>query len=250
MSREKRRLIQVDVELNGQQIAKRPLSFRLVTDQWIPTAVCELIYPATVDIGGDGDDIVIALKTPDSSHVLFTGHVYNVKVYGNERRLNLTDGYKNLFDTVVTPAYRKETAAVILSDTLDAAGITDQAITCPDVEIPRFSLPQTRAPQVLSYLIKTLRSFGFSGLRYFFDAENTFRFGTASDSAINPGEPLSLETGRNIIAKYPEKIITLPVAFRHSQEIEVDGVAVTATRTELVLTARRSSLAIRVKEKE
>lgn len=247
-SEQKRRLVQVDVSLSGQRIAKRPLSFRLVTDQCLPTAICELEYPSSVDFGKDGDEIVVSLKTPESSSLLFTGQVYDAKVYGSARRLSLADGYKKLFDTTLSTAYRKEAAGVILSDILDAAGIADRNITCPDVEIPRFSHAEKTVVELLASLIETLKSFGFSGVRYFFDAENIFRFGTIDDSAVNTGEVLSLETGKTIIEKRPGRIVTFPAAFRHSQNLEVDGMSLIATRTELVLSAHRSYLAIRVKE--
>lgn len=245
---QKRRLVQVDVSLSGQRVAKRPLSFRLVTDQCLPTAICELEYPSSVQFGKDGDEVVVSLKTPEKTTVLFTGQVYDAKVYGNVRKLSLADGYKKLFDTALSTAYRKEAAGVILSDILDAAGITDRQITCPDVEILRFSHAEKTAVELVASLVETLKTFGFSGLRYFFDAENLFRFGTIDDSAVNTGEALSLETGRTIIEKRPERIMTFPAAFRHSQILEVDGVSLVATRTELVLSARRSYLAIMVKE--
>ncbi len=247
-SEQKRRLVQVDVTLSGQRVAKRPLSFRLVTDQCLPAAICELEYPSSVAFGKDGEEVAVSLKTPEKTAVLFTGQVYDAKVYGNVRKLSLADGYKKLFDTALSTAYRKESAAVILSDILDAAGITDREITCPDVEISRFSHAEKSAVELIVSLMGTLKTFGFSGLRYFFDAENLFRFGTIDDSAVNSGDPLSLETGRTIIEKRPGRILTFPAAFRHSQSLEVDGTSLVATRTELVLSARRSYLAIRVKE--
>jgi hypothetical protein len=246
-SEQKRRLAQVEVSLSGQRITKRPLSFRLVTDQSLPAAICELEYPSSVELGKAGDEVAVSLKTPDKTAVLFTGQVYDAKVYGSARKLSLADGYKNLFDTALSTAYRKEAAAVILSDILDAAGITGRDVTCPDVEVPRFSHAEKSAVDLIASLIETLKTFGYSGLCYFFDAENIFRFGTIDDSAVNTGDALSLETGRTIIEKRPERIMTLPAAFRHSQSLEVDGTSLVATRTELVLSARRSYLAIRVK---
>jgi hypothetical protein len=69
----------------------------------------------------------------------FSGTVYAENTDGAYRELFLADGYKKLCDTGFTAAYRKEKAANILDDMLGAAGITEKAVTCPDVEPARFS---------------------------------------------------------------------------------------------------------------
>jgi hypothetical protein len=125
----------LSVQINGTEIKQRPAYFRLITDRGIPSILAELNYPSDFEQGEAGDKIRIELVQDAEQNLLLTGIIYDAHVHGAYRNLLLTDGYKQLCDTQVTPAYRKEKALVILRDTLDAAKITEAAITCPAVEL-------------------------------------------------------------------------------------------------------------------
>jgi hypothetical protein len=174
--------------------------------------------------------------------LLFTGEIYDAKIHGACRDLALTDGYKKLCDTLFNPAYRKEQAKVIVEDALGAAGIGEQKITVPPVKIARFSLVSSPVKICLDLLIKALEEHGCHGLRYFFDAENTFRFGTLDDTAINEGEAVSLETAKSIIRTGAGWVETLPLPVRHSQEVTINDIAMKTCRTDLLVSQDRSRL--------
>ena len=229
----------LEITLNGAVVERRPVSFRLITFQGQPSVISQLFYPADVESGRAGDKIEIRLVSGMERVLYFTGEVCDAHVRGAHRELLLTDSYKKLL-APFTPAYRKEKAKIILGDILDKAGITKQKIACPDIEIARFSTNTCGMNIVLNLLIDALTSYGFSGLRYFFDAEDTFRFGTIADSAKNEGAVPRFESGKNIIRKGQSWAQTLPVPLRHSQDVTVDGTAFVTYITDLDISQRRS----------
>jgi len=234
------------VSINGVSIEKRPVFFSLMTDEGIASVVSVLKYPADSGIGKSGDAIKISLD--DHERLLFTGRILAAKIHGAYRDLILTDSYSKLFVTPIIAAYRKETAKVILQDTLDSAGIEKTSITCPDVEIARFSTEKITACLCVKLLIKTLEEHGHEGLRFFFDAEDVFRFGTADDTGKNVGAVYEFETGKNILRKGDGKIEVLPLPIRHSQEVKVDGVKLIAGRTNLSVSGSHSLLTLWLRE--
>jgi hypothetical protein len=151
---------------------------------------------------------------------------------------------KKLCDTAIAAAYRKETAQVILQDTLDAAGIVRTAVTCPAVEIGRFSTEKIPADMHVRHLIKALEEHGHMGLRFFFDAEDVFHFGTAADTGKNEGAVFAFETGKNILKTREGVIEVLPLPIRHSQKVTVDGAELITTRTDLTVAGSRSRLVL------
>jgi hypothetical protein len=180
--------------------------------------------------------------------LLFTGSIYKVYEVGKLRVLALSDGYKKLYNTKVNPAYRKEKAKIILQDTLDAAGIRDTAITCPEVVFGRFSMMNVRAVQCLALLIQALESQGVEGLRYFFDEQDVFHFGTREDTGVNEGEVIAFESGKDIITKGEGYIEVLPLPIRHSRQVLLDGVNRETVRTEVSICRGHSRLKLWVKE--
>jgi hypothetical protein len=203
-----------------------------------------------MDAGNAGDPVTVRLSFADEQHLLFTGEIYSAGVHGAYRNLALTDGYRKLCDTGIIAAYRKETAAVILQDTLDKAGIGNTAITCPAVEMARFSTENIPADRCIKLLIKALEEHGHKGLRFFFDAEDTFRFGTAEDTGKNEGPVFEFETGKNILKKGEGFIEVLPLPIRHSQTVMVDGTELCACRTDLTVSGKRSRLKLWLRKPE
>jgi hypothetical protein len=143
---------------------------------------------------------------------------------------------------MVVNAYRKETAKGILQDTLDAAGITDSSITCPAITLARFSTDTITADMCIDLLIRAMEQHGAGDLRFFFDAENIFHFGTSEDTGRNEGIEIALETGKNIIRRGAGFVETLPLPLRHSQSLTIDGIPVETIRTDLSVSQRRSRL--------
>jgi hypothetical protein len=188
--------------------------------------------------------VQVHLLLDGNEHLLFTGEILAAGIHREYRDLILTDGYSKLFTTTVTAAYRKETAGVILRDTLEKAGIDSAAITCPAVEIARFSTEKISAYLCIKLLVKTLNEYGYTGYRFFFDAMNTFRFGTIDDAGKNNGPVYEFEIGKNILKKGIGKIDILPLPIRHSQEVAVDGAKLITSRTELSVSGLRSRLTL------
>jgi hypothetical protein len=170
-----------------------------MTDRGFPNTVAQLYYPSTVAAAAPDDRVTVSLSDGGEENLYFTGTVFDARPHGEYFDMALTDDYAKLCKTMVCPAYRKEKAAVILKDTLDAAGITAIKITCPEVTVHRFSTVTIPAGECVSLLIDTLKGYGHTSLRYFFDRDNTFRFGTLEDTAKNEGKPYELESGKNVL---------------------------------------------------
>jgi hypothetical protein len=238
----------LEVSIGGSVADKQPARFELITDQGLPSVMAKLIYPADTVTASVDDPVVVSLVAGEKKDILFTGVVCNAKTHGAVYDLTLADGYKKLFDTMVTPAYRKETAKVILQDTLDAAGITDAKITCPTVTLGRFSLNSISAAMSIKLLITALEEHGEAGLRFFFDADDVFHFGTGNDTGKNEGEAIALETGNNIVKTGDGRVAVLPLPIRHSQAITIDGTALETVRTDLTVSGKYSRLVLWVKE--
>jgi hypothetical protein len=145
----------LNISIGGTAVEKRPSLFRLATDQDFHSVIAGLRFPADAEIGKKGDPVTVSLSLADENHLLFTGEIYSANTYGAYRDLALTDGFKKLCDTDIIAAYRKEKASVILQDTLDKAGIDKTAITCPEVEMARFSTEKIPADQCLKQLINS-----------------------------------------------------------------------------------------------
>jgi hypothetical protein len=235
----------LQVSIGGQAVTDRPAAFTLVTDRAFPSVLARLSYPARAEAGAAGDAITISLLNGDVEDLYFTGMIYAVKPQGPLRVLYLTDGYKTLCDTEVTPAYRKETAAAILTDTLDAAGITETRVTCPSVEMLHFATAAIPAADCIGLLLKALEEYGQTGLRYFFDVKDVFRFGTLEDTGTNTGSAVyDLKTGEAIVRRGDGWVETLPIPVRHSQKILIDGIETITTRTDLRVSGGRSRLRV------
>jgi hypothetical protein len=156
----------------------------------------------------------------------------------------LTDSYQKLCDGEYAAAYRKEKAAVILEDMLGAAGLSDTLITCPDVELARFSTRTMPCRQIIDLLIDALKEHGFTGLNYFFDAKDVFHFGTAGDTGMNEGDAYTFESAKNILKTGPLWIETLPAPIRHTQKVTVNGTELLTVRTDVAISGKRSRLAM------
>ena len=171
------------VNINGTLVEQRPIEFSLWTDRCGHGVISHLLYPLDMESGARGDVVEVLLAEGEEESLLFSGVVGNEgTVQGNYRKLYLVDGCDKLYDTFVVPAYRKEKVSVMLQDTLEAAGISDRAISCPDVELARLSLDRVTAAFFIELLAKVLEEYSFSDIHWFFDSKNVFRFGTIEDS--------------------------------------------------------------------
>jgi hypothetical protein len=238
----------LEVSIHEEAVVLQPSQFTLTTDQGFPSVMAALSYPRERAIGFPGEEIRVSLMSGEASMLLFTGSIYKVYEVGKLRVLALSDGYKKLWDTKVNPAYRKEKAKIILQDLLDAAGIEDTAITCPAVALGRFSTVSISAARCMVLLIKALEEHGFAGLRYFFDEQDVFHFGTGEDTGVNEGELIAFESGKDIITKGEGYIEVLPLPIRHSRQVLLDGVNRETVRTEVSICRGHSRLKLWVKE--
>jgi hypothetical protein len=238
------------VSIDGTTIDERPVEFSLWTDKSGHGVIAYLLYPFSMDKGSQGDAVVISLADGENETVLFTGFVSALgKIRGAYRKLYLSDDYEKVYGTFITPLYRKEKVSIMLQDTLDAVGISDTAITCPELELARLSLDRVSAAFFLDLLVKVLEEYGFSDMKWFFDSNNVFHFGTFEDTGKNEGEEVSalvggeniLRTGIDLWGRWLE---VLPLPLRHSQKITVDGEEMVTIRTEMLVSARHSRLKV------
>ncbi|MDR3356038.1 MAG: hypothetical protein LBO04_02510 [Spirochaetaceae bacterium] len=238
----------LEVSIGGSVVEKRPSSFKLATQRGFHSVVSRLLYPADSEVGASGDDITVSLASDDRTDLYFTGKVYSADINGSYRELLLTDGYKKLCDTDFTAAYRKEKAGTILDDILGAAGISETAITIPEVEMARFSTQTVSARICIDLLADALKGHGAEGLLYFFDEKDVFHFGTPDDTGKNEGEVFAFETGKNIVRKGAGFIEVLPRPVRHTQNLTVDGKEYQTIRTDLTVSRGISRLTLYLKE--
>ncbi|GHU01857.1 hypothetical protein FACS1894147_02530 [Spirochaetia bacterium] len=237
----------LEVSIGGSVVEKRPSSFKLATQQGFHSVVSRLLYPADSDVGNAGDDITVSLVTDDITNLYFTGTIHSANIHGAYRELFLTDSFKKLCGTDFAAAYRKEKAATILDDILGAAGITEKSVTCPAVELARFSTQTIPARSCIDLLIDALTAHGARGLHYFFDEKNVFHFGTEADTGKNTGEVFEFESGKNIVQKGAGFIEVLPYPIRHTQSVKVDGKEYQTVRTDLIVSRVTSRLTLYLK---
>jgi len=238
----------LEVSIGGAVPERRPSSFRLRTDRDCHSTIASLEFPPDADVGGKGDPVTVHLSADGRRSLLFTGEIFSVQDMGSLRKVWLADGYAKLCNASVNAAYRKETATAILKDALDAAGIEKTAITCPDVEVARFSTGTVFADRLIEILVGTLAEHGHRGIRFFFDETDTFHFGTSGDAGRNPGETREFKTGANIVAKGDGWIETLPLPIRHSTRAVVDGRKLWVRATELRVSGTTSRLRLWLSE--
>jgi hypothetical protein len=234
----------LSVSIGGSAVGPHAVSFRLRTASGFHSVAARLLYPADSDTGNVGDDITVSVITDNKTDLYFTGKIYSAASQDSTRELLLTDSYQKLCAEEYAAAYRKEKAAVILEDILGAAGIGDTLITCPDVELARFSTRTMPCRRIIDLLIDALKEHGFTGLAYFFDAKDVFHFGTANDTGINEGEAYAFESAKNILKTGSRWIETLPAPIRHTQKVTVNGTERLTVRTDVTISGKRSRLAM------
>ena len=238
----------IEVSTGGAAIADYPAQFTLSTRAGFHAATARLLYPADSEAGNTGDDITVSLVSDDKSGLYFTGVVYSANTHGKYRELLLADSYKKLCETDFTAAYRKEKAASILDDILGAAGINEKSVTCPGVELARFSTQTIPARLCIDLLIDALKEHGEEGLAWFFDEKDIFHFGTARDTGRNDGEAETFETGKNIARSGSGWIEVLPRPIRHTRKITVNGEPLITTRMDLAVSLLSSRLVLYLRE--
>jgi hypothetical protein len=238
----------LEVAVGGKTVEKRAAGFRLATQRGARSAIARLVYPADAGVGAVDDEITVSLTEGDKTGLYFTGTVYSVNVRGARRELLLTDSYKKLCDTGYTCAYRKEKAATILDDILGAAEISKKSVTCPGIEMARFSTQKIKARQCIDLLFDALASHNERGLVYFFDEKDVLHFGTAEDTGKNEGDIFEFETSKNILRSGSGRIEVLPCPVRHTQKVKVDGRELVTVRTELYASQRLSRLTLWLRE--
>jgi hypothetical protein len=234
----------IEVSIGGTVVEKRPSEFRLMTQTGFHSALSRLRYPADSGIGITGDDVAVSLVSGGTRDLYFTGTIYSANERGTYRELGLTDSFQKLCETSFTAAYRKEKAASILDDMLGAAGITEKSLTCPDVELARFSTSAVTVRFCLDLLIDALKGHGEEGITYFFDEKDIFHFGKALDTGKNEGGAFSFETGKNILRTGSGWIEVLPRPIRHTQTVMVDGRELQPVRTDLTVSQKRTRLVL------
>jgi hypothetical protein len=238
----------IEVSIGGSVVDERPSKFELTTHAGSHSVSARLLYPAETETGAIGDEITVSLASDDVSDLYFTGVIYSANTHGKYRELLLADGYKKLCETDFTAAYRKEKAAAILDDILGAAGIDKKSVTCPDVEMARFSTPSVPARRCVDLLIAALREHGEEGLTYFFDEKDIFHFGTPRDTGKNEGKAETFETGKNIVRSGSGWIEVLPLPIRHTQDITVNGRPLITARTDLTVSRSSTRLLLFLRE--
>lgn len=236
----------LEVELNGQLTDTRACRFNLVTQKGFSSVFATLHFPTGSKDGKKGDSIKVYIADKESKDLYFTGTVYNATEIDNYRKLFLTDGYWKLCHTSFTASYRKEKASSIVSDVLDAAGVSEKSVTVPDVELARFSTKELSAHLVLDILLDALKEHGARDITYFFDEKDCFHFGTPKDTGKNTGKTFCFNTKETIFSHSADWIETLPSPIRHSMKVTVDGVSKEVIRTDLTVQEGVSRLILHV----
>jgi hypothetical protein len=234
----------IEVSIGGSVTEKRASEFRLYTQSGFHSVTARLLYPADSEAGNAGDKITVSLVSDKKTDLYFTGEVHTAARRDGYRELILTDSYKKLCGTDFTAAYRKEKASFILDDILAAAGITEKSVTCPDVELARFSTLTIKCRNCLDLLIDALKEHGVTGINYFFDEKDVFHFGTKDDTGKNDGEAFGFENAKEILRRGTGWIEVLPRPVRHTQTVTVDGKEAVTVRTELRVSRRLTRLVL------
>lgn len=220
--------------------------FSLYTDRDLPVVRAALRLPGRITKDFAETQLSVGFRyNGGPSWTAYTGHVMRSYVDRGETALILREAPAKFFDAAISGSYRQEKAPRILSDLLDAGGITQKKVTCPSVMIDRFAFENLPPFLAIGRLVSTLGTYtDISELRFFFDCAGVFRFGTPDDTGKNEGEALSLSDRAGILAERDGALETLPAPLRHSQSFSVRGKTVFATRTWLVSRARHAHLEV------
>ena len=232
----------LEVSIGGTSIERRAVSFRLITQSGFPGVIARPVYPSDKETGSVGDEITVSLANDERRDLYFTGTVYSANTHGSCRELLLTDSYKKLCDKTFTAAYRKEKATYILEDMLGAAGITDKSLTCPAVELARFSTNTLAVRNGIDLLIGALKEHGAQRLTYFFDEKDVFHFGTKDDTGRNEGDIYQFEAGKHILRSGSGWIEVLPCPIRHTQAVHINGKPRITIKTDVTISRGLSRL--------
>ena len=238
----------VEVSIGGTVVESPPAKFELSTQTGIHSVIARLAYPADSEVGGIGEEITVSLVSDGARDLYFSGVIYSAAAHGKHRELLLADGYKKLCETDFTAAYRKEKAVSVLEDILGAAGIAKKSVTCPDVELARFSTPPIPARRCIDLIVAALREHGAERLEYFFDEKDIFHFGTPEDTGKNEGEAEDFETGKNITRSGPGWIEIVPRPIRHTRKITVNGKSLVTVRSDLTVSRSSTRLILCLRE--
>lgn len=238
----------IEVAIGGNMVEQYPVLFALATQTAFRSVSSRLLYPANSGAGKAGDAITVSLTSDGVTDLYFTGTVYSANVHGQYRELLLTDSFKKLRDTGFTAAYRKEKAVTIIDDILAVSGVTEKAVTCPNVEMARFSTLTIPGERCLELLIDALKEHGEEGLVFFFDEKDVFHFGTAENTGKNEGAAEAFETGGNILRSGSGWIEILPRPIRHTRAVSVNGTGLVTVRTDLIVSRKSSRLTLWLRE--
>ena len=238
----------LEVSIEGTLVESRAVSFRLITHSGYPGVIARLVYPSDTETGSVNDKVRVSLTSGERRDLYFTGTIYSANTHGARRELLLTDSYKKLCDKTFRSAYRKEQALYILDDMLGAAEITEQSLTCPKVELARFSTKTIAVRNGIDLLIEALKEHGAEGLTYFFDEKDVFHFGTPADTGKNEGAVETFETGKTIVHSGSGWIEVLPCPIRHTQAVQINGKPLVTVRTDVTVSRGLSRLCLWVKE--
>jgi hypothetical protein len=238
----------LEVSMGGTLVERRAVSFRLMTQSGFHGVIARLVYPSDTETGSVDDEVTVSLTHGERTDVYFTGTVYSADTHGAHRELLLTDSYQKLCDRTFTSAYRKEQAGYILDDMLSAAEIAEKSLTCPNVELARFSTKTIAVRNGIDLLIDALKEHGAERLTYFFDEKDVFYFGTPTDTGKNEGAVETFETGKNMVRSGSGWIEVLPYPIRHTQAVQINGKPMITVRTDVTVSRGLSRLCLGVKE--
>jgi hypothetical protein len=220
--------------------------FRLLTDRDIPLSLGELRMPGKAST--DYADATVAVKfgfRDLATWTAFTGWADRSFFDGRETTLVLRECPKKFTEGEVSLSYRKEAASRILSDILDAGGVSTKKVTVPSVKLDRFAVEKVSPFEAVQKLIGAIGSYeDASKIRYFFDEAGAFRFGTPDDTGKNEGEAVEFDEGAGIIAQGDGVVEVPPAPLRHSQAFTLKGSSVTSFRTRLTASPARSRLEV------
>lgn len=235
--------VDIIVKSNGKTI-NDIYNYKLNTNNLSPISLSKLsLTKENSNLKIDNEIELSLLYNCTNEYKIYKGFINYIDIITDGIVYNLKEGNRKFYNSSFGESYRNEKAKYILQDILDFSKISKTEIECPDVEIERILFNNICPIFAIEQLIKTIYCYSREKvLKFFFDKDNVFRFGSIDDKAVNKNDLFDIKTG-NITKRYlSNTILTLPLPVRHSQKVKVEDKEVNVLATAMNISPTNSYL--------
>lgn len=207
----------------------------------VPVANIKIILDKSVKVNLK-DNVTVKLCDTLNEWTIFTGWVDHFYI-DNYLIVFCKNANSFALSKQICESYTHEKIKNIVLDLLNIINITSYKVTLPDITLD-FVAYGTFC-KILNELIEALYLYGVENeIHYFFDHNNTFRFGTINDVAIHDYSKIFNLDNTFIFHNLENGIQTIPLPIKHSQKVIYHNQEIFTTRTNLVVYPKYSYMEV------